>query len=353
MRGIIGEDELLERCNHIFFRKVVFVVVCLIAVVLVAGLAMTVGSYNIGFWESYEVAWNHIWGNITDVSKDYVVWKVRMPQIVAGIIAGAGLAICGTVMQGTMKNPLADPYTTGISSGAAFGATIAMVLNFSVLGNGYAIVGNAFIFSLIPMAIIMLISATRRASPTMIILSGIAVMYIFNAMTTVLMLMADPDDLADVYSWQVGSLGNSRWENNLIMAVFVIAGLIAMELLSNKINILAAGDDTAKSLGINADHLRLLCLLIVSLTAAAVVSFTGIIGFVGLVCPHICRIFVGSDNRVLIPASAAFGAALMIISDLIGRTIIAPAVLQVGVITAFIGGPMFIYLLMREKKDVW
>ena len=353
MHGIIGEDELLERCNHIFFRKVVFVVVCLIAVVLVAGLAMTIGSYNIGFWESYEVAWNHICGNITDVSKDYVVWKVRMPQIVAGIIAGAGLAICGTVMQGTMKNPLADPYTTGISSGAAFGATIAMVLNFSVLGNGYAIVGNAFIFSLIPMAIIMLISATRRASPTMIILSGIAVMYIFNAMTTVLMLMADPDDLADVYSWQVGSLGNSRWENNLIMAVFVIAGLIAMELLSNKINILAAGDDTAKSLGINADHLRLLCLLIVSLTAAAVVSFTGIIGFVGLVCPHICRIFVGSDNRVLIPASAAFGAALMIVSDLIGRTVIAPAVLQVGVITAFIGGPMFIYLLMREKKDVW
>ncbi|MDD4669099.1 MAG: iron ABC transporter permease, partial [Candidatus Methanomethylophilus sp.] len=192
-----------------------------------------------------------------------------------------------------------------------------------------------------------------RASPTMIILSGIAVMYIFNAMTTVLMLMADPDDLADVYSWQVGSLGNSRWENNLIMAVFVIAGLIATELLSNKINILAAGDDTAKSLGINADHLRLLCLLIVSLTAAAVVSFTGIIGFVGLVCPHICRIFVGSDNRVLIPASAAFGAALMIVSDLIGRTVIAPAVLQVGVITAFIGGPMFIYLLMREKKDVW
>ncbi|MDD4222182.1 MAG: iron ABC transporter permease [Candidatus Methanomethylophilus sp.] len=353
MHGIIGEDELLERCNHIFFRKVVFVVVCLIAVVLVAGLAMTIGSYNIGFWESYEVAWNHICGNITDVSKDYVVWKVRMPQIVAGIIAGAGLAICGTVMQGTMKNPLADPYTTGISSGAAFGATIAMVLNFSVLGNGYAIVGNAFIFSLIPMAIIMLISATRRASPTMIILSGIAVMYIFNAMTTVLMLMADPDDLADVYSWQVGSLGNSRWENNLIMAVFVIAGLIATELLSNKINILAAGDDTAKSLRINADHLRLLCLLIVSLTAAAVVSFTGIIGFVGLVCPHICRIFVGSDNRVLIPASAAFGAALMIVSDLIGRTVIAPAVLQVGVITAFIGGPMFIYLLMREKKDVW
>ena len=347
------EDELVSKYGMILARKITFIVACVVAVIIVAGIAMTIGSYNIGFWESYQVAWDHICGNVTDASKDYVIWNVRLPQIVAGVVAGAGLAICGAVMQSTMKNPLADPYTTGISSGAAFGATIAMILNLSIFGSGYAVVGNAFIFSLIPMAIIMLVSATRRASPTMIILSGIAVMYIFNAMTTVIMLMADPNDLADVYSWQVGSLGNSGWSSNAVMAVFVIAGILVMEFLSKKINVLAAGDDTAKSLGINADHLRLLCLLVVSLTAAAVVSFTGIIGFVGLVCPHICRIFVGSDNRVLIPASAAFGAALMILSDLVGRTVIAPAVLQVGVITAFIGGPMFIYLLMREKKDVW
>lgn len=349
----IDEDELISRYEHITARKILFIVACVVLSILVSGYALTIGSYPIGFIESYQVAIDHILGHIDDISKDYVVWDVRLPQIAAGIIAGAGLAICGAVMQSTMKNPLADPYTTGISSGASFGATLAIILDFAVIGSGYAIVGNAFLFSLVPMAIIMLVSGSRKASPTMIILSGIAVMYVFNAMTTVLMLMADPNDLASVYSWQVGSLAGVTWKNNIVMLVFVVVGGFLMQILAGKINVLSAGDDSAKSLGINADNLRLLCLLIVSLVAAAVVSFTGIIGFVGLVCPHVCRMFVGSDNRYLIPASASFGAALLVISDLIGRTIIAPTILQVGVITAFIGGPMFLYLLIRQKKGAW
>ena len=199
----------------------------------------------------------------------------------------------------------------------------------------------------------MVISGLKGVSPTTMILSGIAVMYIFNAFTTVMMLMADPDDMAAVYDWQVGTLGNATWENLPVSAGVTFVGVILLMFLANKLNVLSAGDDSAKTLGIDANKLRIISLIIVSLVAASIVSFTGIIGFVGLVSPHMVRLFIGADNRFLIPASGAFGVALVLISDLIGRTIIAPAILQVGVVTAFLGGPLFLYLLIRQKKEVW
>ena len=137
------------------------------------------------------------------------------------------------------------------------------------------------------------------------------------------------------------------------MFFVTLFGSIGIMLISNKLNILASGDESAKSLGIDASRLRIICLVVVSLITASIVSFTGIIGFVGLVAPHVVRLFIGSDNKFLIPASAAFGAALLLISDLVGRTIIAPSVIQVGVITSFIGGPLFLYLIIRQKKEMW
>lgn len=347
------ESQVIETYNSYLWKKVIFIIICVAVAIVVAGVAMTIGAYQIGFFESYQIIWQHITGNIVDSSKDLVIWNIRMPRILAGIVAGLGLAAAGAVMQSTIKNPLADPYTTGISSGASFGATLSIVVGFTVIGGRFATIANAFIFSLIPMFLIIVISTYRKASPTMIILAGIAVMYLFNSMTTLFKLMTSPDKLADVYNWEVGTLGLATWEDIPLMLTITVAGVFVMMLLSNKINVLASGDESAKSLGIDADKLRIIALAVVSLVAAAIVSFTGIIGFVGLVCPHIVRLFIGSDNRFLIPASAAFGAAFLLIADLIGRTIIAPAVLQVGVVTAFIGGPMLIYLLMRSKKDAW
>lgn len=167
------------------------------------------------------------------------------------------------------------------------------------------------------------------------------------------MLMADPEDLAAVYTWQVGTLGKSQWDYIPVMGGITIVGVIVLQLLSNKINLLSTGDESAKSLGVDADKLRIFCLIIVSLVAASIVSFTGIIGFVGLVCPHVVRLFMGSDNKYLIPASAAFGVVLVLVSDIIGRTLLYPTVLQVGVVTAFLGGPLFLYLLIKSKKEVW
>ncbi|MCL2031973.1 MAG: iron ABC transporter permease [Methanomassiliicoccaceae archaeon] len=343
----------MKEYGTFIYRKYLFITICIVGAVIVAGFATTIGPYDIGFFESFRIIIDHITGNIQDANKDYVIWNVRLPRILAGIIAGSGLAIAGATMQSTIKNPLADPYTTGISAGAAFGATLSIVLGLSVIGGNFAIVVNAFFFSLIPMAVILLISTVRRASPTTIILSGLAVMYLFNAMTTVMMLMANPNSLAEAFTWQIGTLGLAKWNSIPFMFTVALIGGIALQLLSSKINVLTSGDESARSLGINADRLRLISLLIVSLIAATIVSFTGIIGFVGLVCPHICRMFVGSDNKFLLPSSAAFGAVFLIIADLVGRTVIAPTVLQVGVITAFIGGPVLLYLLIRQKKEVW
>ena len=359
-----GEDDGIDAGYRKYIRsKWVFIAVCAAATFLLVGLSVTIGEYPVGFVESFQLMFQHAAYEIGDFLglnviapsgvADHVVWNLRLPRILVAVIGGVGLAIAGAAMQSTLKNPLADPYTTGISSGAGFGATIAICYGAGIAAGSAAIVVNAFIFSLIPTAMIIAIAAVKKVSPTSMILAGIAVMYIFNALTTVMMLWADPDSMAAVYSWQVGTLEGITWADIPVMFIVTLVGSILILLLSNKLNVLAAGDDSARSLGIDASKLRIVILIVVSLVTASIVSFTGIIGFVGLVAPHVARIFIGSDNRYLVPASAAFGAALLLVSDLVGRTIIAPAVLQVGVVTAFLGGPLFLYLIVRQKKEAW
>lgn len=345
--------ESFESYHSYVLRKWIFMIACIVICIVTMGYTLTVGSYNIGFFETYSILWEHITGNVTDAMKDMIIVDYRMPRIIGGIIAGASLAVAGAAMQSTLMNPLADPYTTGVSSGASFGATMAMVLGVSIGSGSLTIVLNAFIFSLVPTAIIVMFARMKASSPTVMIMAGIAVMYIFNAMTTVMMLMADPNDLQAVYEWQVGSLGRMTWDGVPAMVGVTVIGVIIVQFLSKKLNVLAAGDDMANSLGVSANNLRTIIMIVVALMAAAIVSFTGLIGFVGLVVPHVVRLFIGADNRYLIPASATFGAALLILADLVGRVVIAPATLQVGVITAFLGGPMFLWLILRKKSKLW
>lgn len=351
--GTEQQEESFQDYRRYVARKWVFMAICVVVTVLVMGLAVTYGTYNIGFLESYQIIWDHLTGNIVNTTKDHIIVNLRMPRIVVGIVAGAGLAVAGAVMQSTLMNPLADSYTTGVSSGASFGATIAMTMGMTAASGSHAIVVNAFLFALIPTAMIIATSKMKNASPTTMIMAGIAIMYIFNAFTTVLMLWADESTLAEIYQWQVGTLAGTSWDEVPIMIVVVLIGIIAVQLLSRKLNVLATGDETARALGVDASTMRILLLTIVALIAAAVVSFTGLIGFVGLVTPHIVRIFIGADNRYLIPASALAGSALLVTADLLGRAILSPVVLQVGVVMAFIGGPMFLWLLMRKDSKVW
>ncbi len=346
-------DRHMENYNRTLRMRFLFIAACAVVIVISAGVAVSYGAMDISFQETYRILWNHLTGNIEDKGLDFIIVNVRAPRIFGALIGGAGLALCGVIMQSALRNPLADPYTTGVSAGASFGATIAITGGMAV-GSNMPIVILAFIFSLIPTVAIIMMSRTRTASnPTTMIMFGIGLMYLFNAMTTTLMLWATPEDLAAVYQWQVGSVAKVKWEDIPIMAAVVFPGYIALQLLAGKLNILATGDDSAKALGVNAQRLRVVLLAITSLICAAVVSFTGVIGFVGLVAPHIVRIFIGADNRYLLPASALFGSMLLILADFVGRFALSPTVLPCGVVMSFIGGPAFVWLLMRRGNRAW
>ncbi len=361
MEGLYATSaDLRGAYRKYLFRKVLFVIVCLIVAVIAFGLELSTGAYEIGFLESYEWLFDHLMGNIPPdqigIGKDHVVWDLRLPRAIGGLAVGAALGVCGAAMQSSMKNPLADPYTTGISSGASFGAALAIILGFSLMSDVLvetAIVVNAFIFSLIPAMLIIVISKLKHnVTPATMILIGISVMYFFTAATTFLKLTASEESLAEIYMWNVGTLGKSTWDNVWILVVMSLIGIILMMYFARKLNILATSDKNALSLGVNAKQLRLIILSIVSLVTAAMVAFTGTIGFIGLVCPHVARLFLGSDNKYLIPASAAFGAVMLICSDCVAKNV--GTGLPVGTITALIGGPLFLYMLLKQaKKYSW
>ena len=344
----------LKNYSKYIRRKWIFIGLCLAATIFVSGFSLSVGEYDIGFWETYQILIDNIFGNPEWTLKGFIVMELRLPRLLTAILAGVGLAVAGVAMQSTLLNPLADPYTTGVSSGAMFGATLAMILGISVIGGAkYGMVVNAFIFSLIPMFVIISVSKLKSASVTTIIMAGIAVMYLFNAVTSLMKIWAENAALAAVFEWSVGDLTGLKWEEVVVMAIVVIPGTIILYLMAEKLNAMTMGDEQAKTLGINVERFRIASLLVTSLVTAAVVCFTGLIGFIGLVCPHIVRMFIGSDNRLLLPASAAFGAAFLIVCDVLGRVILAPTTLQVGIITAFIGGPMFLYLIIKQRRTGW
>ena len=340
-------------------RKVLFVVACIIMAVIALGLEICLGKAGIGFVEAYSIIWDHITGNIpTDsagIQKDEIVWNLRIPRALGAFCIGMTLAVCGAAMQSIMKNPLADPFTTGISSGAGFGAILAIALGFCIVPGvvGYnAIVINAFVFSLIPTASIILISRLKNANPTTMILTGLGVMYAFSSMTSLLMLVADPQDHKTAYVWNIGTVGAITWDNLIFVIVAAVIAVGFMQYMAKIINILAMSDSNARALGVDANRMRIYILIVTAVTVAMAVSFTGSIGFIGLLAPHMVRIFIGSDNRYLIPASAAFGGMLLLYSDCVAKSIGVTGV-PVGVITAAIGGPLFLYVLFKHRKKIW
>ncbi len=350
--GESDEEYVYREYRASWHSKMVFLALFLALFFVLIGYKVTLGEYDIGFGDVYSTIWHHLTGDIVDAGDDNVVWDQRMPRVLTAIIVGIGLGAAGAAMQSMMKNPLADPYTTGISSGALFGATLAMTLGVFIIDGYYGRVLNAFVFAMVPALLIILLSKWKRPTPAMMILVGISIMFIFNAFQSYMMLRADPNSVSAVYTWSVGSIGMTTWDQIPVILVFSFAGLIILCMMSRTINALNSGDEYAKSLGINVDRVRMLCMLVISMVAAGIVSFTGIIGFIGLVSPHIARIFVGSDNRILFPASALMGACLMLICDIVAFLLLGKN-MQIGIVTAMIGGPLFLAILMAQKKEVW
>ncbi len=333
--------------------KVVFICACIGALFVSLVCAVGFGPMDIGLLNSIQIIVDHITGNIQDAVYDHFVWEGRLPRGLLGALTGAGLAIGGCVMQSTLNNGLADSYTTGISAGAGFGATLAFTVGFTLATGMYAVVFNAFVFSLVPTLAILMISRIKGGSPLVMVMSGIAMMYLFNALSAIFKIMADPNDLAALYAWQLGSVSSCSWEDIALVSIAVVSCGLALQVLASRINLLSAGDDYAKSMGVRVATLRNLCLVIVTLMTSILVSFTGLIGFVGLVAPHICRIFIGADNRYLLGASAVMGALIVVAADTAGKVLFQPYELQVGIITAFLGAPLFLYLIIRTKRTSW
>ena len=333
-------------------RKIIFILFCLVLIFIIAGVAATLGSFPITVAEVYTIIWQGLFQN-PETTKEVVVWNLRLPRIFMAILAGAGLAIAGTMMQGILRNPLASPFTLGISASAGFGAVIAIILGAGFISGKYLVVVNAFVFSLIPTFVILGLSRYKRATPETMILAGIAMMYIFVALTQLINYFAEAEALKEAYFWMVGSLGRASWDDLLPVTIVLVVCTIPLMWKSWDVNVMGAGDERAKSLGVNVTRTRIVIMIISSLLTAGIVCFTGTIGFVGLVAPHICRMIIGGDVRFLIPASGLFGAAFLLACDLIARTIIAPIILPVGIVTALIGGPFLFFLLLRRRKEFW
>ena len=341
-------------------RKKMFIITCIIVLIIAFGLEMALGQYRLGFLESYFVFFDHLKGIVPvgkdAVMKDYVIWTLRVPRAIAALAIGAGLGVCGGVMQSAMRNPLADPYTTGISSGASLGACLSIILGIHIIPGSYgdtATMLNAFVFALIPAAVIVVFSMMKKkVTSTAMILIGIAVMFIFTAVTTMVKYFASEKSLAEMYIWGIGTIGKASWDNIWYMVIAAVIGMVASQYMARALNILIMCDGSAETLGVNAKRTRLLALVLVSFVAAVMVCFSGPIGFIGLVAPHIVRMFLGSDNRYLMPASAAVGAMVLICSDCVAKSITSTG-MPVGLITSMMGGPIFLYLLVVQKKSVW
>jgi iron complex transport system permease protein len=254
-------------------------------------------------------------------------------------------------MQSVLSNPLADPYSTGISSGACFGAVAAIIvgISFSSMAGEAGIVTNAFIGALIPAIILIVISERINVTPATMILIGTAISYFFNSMVTFMMVTTDADTLKSAYLWQIGTFDGLTWSSVPIMFVVTVLGSACVVWLSSKLNVASLGDNAAISLGLDIKNFRILCLILMSIMTAAVISFTGIIGFVGIVVPHIVRIVVGTDNRFVVPISMSVGALLLLVADYIA---LSYADLPVGVIMALIGSPIFFILIVWQRKSM-
>ncbi len=353
--GTRGTSDIKEEYSSLVGRKVLFIVILIFSLIAIIGIASTIGVLEFTVRDVYLSIFNAVFPGHFEVPEvvDLVVLQIRLPRICLGILAGMGLGIAGCVMQGILRNPLASPYTLGISSGAGFGAAVAIILGAGVVGGEYLIIGNAFIGALLCSSIILLLSSRRNATPESMLLAGIALMYLLSASTSLLQYFADDEATKEVMFWMIGSLSYASWSKISAIAVVLIFTFPLLLWKSTDLNLISAGDETAKSLGVNVKQTRILLMVVASLLTASIVCFTGTIGFIGLVAPHMTRMIIGGDNRFVFPISALLGGVLLTVADMVAITIIEPTIIPIGIMTAYMGVPLFLYLIINRRKDYW
>ena len=341
------------------FYTAVFVVTFLVLVGLII-FSSTLGVARISFFESIRIMLDKVplinrLVSTEGIEKTHhiIVLKIRMPRILLAALVGMGLSVVGSTFQGMFKNPMADPYVLGISSGAAFGATIAMILGLGhrMLGMGLTTV-LAFTGAIFTTLIVFHIGRIGNKLPTVtLLLAGIAVNFFLSSMISMMMIF-NREQIEKIVFWLMGSVSAASWKQVGILFPIVTTGVIAIAIFARDLNVMATGDETARSLGIEVEKVKKVLLVISSIVVGACVSVSGIIGFVGLMIPHAVRLLLGADHRAVIPFSALGGAIFLVLSDTLARNLIPPGELPVGAITSAFGAPYFIYLLIQNKKKV-
>ncbi|MFC9327108.1 FecCD family ABC transporter permease [Kitasatospora sp. NPDC057015] len=324
------------------------------ALLVALTLAVSLGSVGIPVGEVWTVVARHLTGAAPEPgTRDLIVWQLRAPRALLSAVVGAGLGLVGTAVQAMVRNPLADPYLLGISSGASLGAVAVTVLGAGIgAGLGFGVSAAAFAGALASFALVWAIA--RRGggfSPLRLILAGVGVGQFFSGFTSFLVLQAaDEQQTRGVLFWLMGSLSGSTWSQLAIPTASVALALIALQARARSLNALSAGDETAAALGVDVTRLRRELFVVTSLLTGVLVSVSGAIGFVGLLVPHVCRLLVGADHRRLLPVSALAGAVLLVVVDTVARSALDTQEVPIGVVTAVIGAPALLYLLDRRLE---
>ncbi len=339
-------------------RKNTLVILAMLVAVLAAGIAcLFVGSSNMTVSEALSTL---LGGGTSAQSR--IIWRIRVPRVLAAVIAGAGLSVAGLVMQTTLNNTMASPSTLGVSNAAVFGANLSIIVfaggflstgnnlqSFDVGANPYATSVLAFAFSVLSVLLILGLCKARSFNPNVVVLAGIAIGSVWTAATTILQFYATDVGLSAAVVWSFGDLGRATYRTDGIMAVTVLVGFVYFILMSWKYNALLSGEATAKTMGVNVEALRFVSLLLASVITAVCVSFLGVIGFVGVICPHITKKLLGQDHRVTVPVSCLMGSLLLLLADTLSRSIGSGSALPVGAITSLLGAPFFISVIFGKK----
>ncbi|WP_134325332.1 FecCD family ABC transporter permease [Cumulibacter soli] len=314
-------------------------------------VATAIGPSSLGPSDAFAVVVEKLGGPDSGLSRirQGIIWDLRLPRAALAAACGAGLALCGVILQSLLRNPLADPFVLGISSGASMGAVSVVVLG---VGAGAAsLASGAFVGALVAFALVLALGLLAGGTTDRMILAGVAATQLFSALTSFIMFTAaDAEQTRGVLFWLLGSLGTASWRDVAICGAVVLAGICVCWLLAGSMDAFTFGEDSAASLGVSVQRTRIVLLVVTALMTAVIVSSSGAIGFVGLVLPHAARALIGSRHRLLVPVSALLGAIFLVWVDVGARTIIAPQELPVGVATAIVGVPAFVIVMLQRRR---
>ena len=324
-------------------------------------LAVVMGPVPIPMTTVWQIAWAQVvaalggdWVGDWTQAQFNIVWLIRFPRVILASFVGAGLAAVGVAMQAVVRNPLADPYILGVSSGASVGAVLVLGLGWFAFASVYAVSVGAFLGALLTfMVVFLLAQSSGRLSPSRLILSGVACAYIFSGITSLITLTSDNRELArSVLAWLLGSVVGTNWLDLTLPASVLLLGSVYLLLQARSLNALLVGDETAATLGVDVDSFRRRLFLVMSLLTGVMVAVSGAIGFVGLMVPHMVRMVVGTDHRRVLPVCVLAGSIFLIWVDVVARTAFDPVELPVGVITSLLGGPFFIWLMQVQRRTM-